>query len=85
MDIHVIQEILGHAQVTTMRIYTDPTAPLTREAADSIGGLLWPEADHDQDTDPAPGDANRTDKSGRRRRTATKTATKGGRRGRRNR
>jgi hypothetical protein len=25
-----------------MRIYTDPTAPLTREAADRIGGLLWP-------------------------------------------
>jgi site-specific recombinase XerD len=43
VDIHVMQEILGHAQVTTTRIYTDPTAPLTREAADRIGGLLWPE------------------------------------------
>jgi hypothetical protein len=29
--------------VTTTRIYTDPTAPLTREAADRIGGLLWPD------------------------------------------
>ncbi len=45
VDIHVIQRILGHAQVTTTRIYTDPTDPLTREAADRIGGLLWPEDD----------------------------------------
>jgi len=28
----VIQRILGHAQVSTTRIYTDPTDPLTREA-----------------------------------------------------
>jgi integrase len=42
VDIHVIQRILGHAQVTTTRIYTDPTDPLTREAADRIGELLWP-------------------------------------------
>jgi hypothetical protein len=39
VDIHVIQ-------VTTTRIYTDPTDPLTREAADRIGGLLWPEGEH---------------------------------------
>jgi integrase len=45
VDIHVIQRILGHAQVTTTRIYTDSTDPLTREAADRIGGLLWPEDD----------------------------------------
>jgi hypothetical protein len=31
--------------VTTTRIYTDPTDPLTREAVDRIGGLLWPEDD----------------------------------------
>lgn len=43
VDIHVIQRILGHAQVTTTRIYTDPTDLLTREAADRIGGLLWPD------------------------------------------
>jgi integrase len=42
VDIHVIQRILGHAQVTTTRIYTDPTDPLTREATDRIGELLWP-------------------------------------------
>ena len=33
VDMHVIQRILGHAQVTTTRIYTDPTDPLTREVA----------------------------------------------------
>jgi integrase len=43
VDIHVIQRILGHAQVTTTRIYTDPTDPLTRQAADSIGAALWPD------------------------------------------
>jgi hypothetical protein len=28
--------------VTTTRIYIGPTDPLTREAADRIGELLWP-------------------------------------------
>jgi integrase len=44
VDIHVIQRILGHAQVTTTRIYTEPTDPLTREAAGLIGKALWPDA-----------------------------------------
>jgi site-specific recombinase XerD len=44
VDMHVIQRILGHAQVTTTRIYTDPTDPLTREAAGLIGKALWPDA-----------------------------------------
>jgi integrase len=44
VDIHVIQRILGHAQLSTTRIYTDPTDSLTREAADTIGAMLWPEA-----------------------------------------
>ena len=42
VDIHVIQRILG--QVTATWIYTEPTDPLTREAAGFIGKALWPEA-----------------------------------------
>jgi hypothetical protein len=50
VDMHVIQRILGHAQVSTTRICTDPTDPLTREAVDGIGRTLWPD---DADADPA--------------------------------
>ena len=39
---HVIQRILGHAQISTTRIYTDPTDPLTRDAANRMGRALWP-------------------------------------------
>jgi hypothetical protein len=44
VDLHVIQRILGHAQVSTTRIYTDPTDLLTREAVGRIGSALWPDA-----------------------------------------
>jgi hypothetical protein len=43
VDMHVIQRILGHAQISTTRIYTDPTDSLTRDAAERMGRALWPE------------------------------------------
>jgi hypothetical protein len=56
VDMHVIQRILGHAQVTTTRIYTEPTDPLTREAAGLIGKALWPDASKLQpEMQPEPG------------------------------
>jgi integrase len=33
VDMHVIQQILGHAQITTTRRYTDPTNPERASAA----------------------------------------------------
>jgi integrase len=40
VDLHVIQRILGHAEVSTTRICTDPTDPLTRGVVGGLGGPL---------------------------------------------
>jgi site-specific recombinase XerD len=48
VDMHVTQCVLGHAQVSTTRIYTDPTDPLTREAADRMGRAPWPDTEQPQ-------------------------------------
>ncbi|NVI88090.1 tyrosine-type recombinase/integrase [Actinomadura sp. BRA 177] len=41
VSIHVIQRILGHAQLSTTRRYVQPTDPLTTDAVTRIGGALW--------------------------------------------
>ncbi|MFG1965886.1 tyrosine-type recombinase/integrase [Nonomuraea sp. NPDC049028] len=41
VDISVVQEILGHSQLTTTKSYTHITATLSTEAAARMGRALW--------------------------------------------
>jgi hypothetical protein len=61
---HVMQRILGHVQVSTTRIYTDPMDSLTREAVDRIGRKLWPDAEETQ-PQMQPGTADGSSPTGR--------------------
>ncbi len=44
--------LLGHAQIGTTRIHTDPTDPLTPEAVGRVGGMPWPEPEADRNQRP---------------------------------
>jgi hypothetical protein len=41
IDIHVVQQILGHSQLSQTQRYTHVTAAPTKDAADRMGQALW--------------------------------------------
>jgi integrase len=46
VPLRVAMEVLGHSQIhVTANTYQHVIPELKREAAEQVGGLLWPEAD----------------------------------------